>query len=383
MIGAVVRCAARRLTCMRIAFLTGIWPPDVGGPATHGPDFARFLVARGHSVRVVTMADGEPTERPCTVEVVSRRLPFPLRYGRVALLGARAARASDIVYATATYAAAAAAATTARRPLVAKLVSDPAYERAHRYRLFAGTLEEFQGATGAPVRALKAARTRALRSATTIVVPSAYLAEIARGWRLSGARVVVLGNPAPPPAEVEPKLLEPGTFVFAGRLTSQKALGVAIEAVARVPAAKLVVVGDGPERADLERLATASAGAGRVRFLGPRSRDETLRVVAGAEAGVLSSDWENLPHAAVEALSVGVPVVATAVGGVPEVVTDGENGLLVPPGDPEALAAALRRILEEPSLRDRLAAAAEPSVAALSSDIVYGKLEAILSEAAR
>ena len=82
MIGAVVRCAARRLTRMRIAFLTGIWPPDVGGPATHGPDFARFLVARGHSVRVVTMGDGEPSERPCQVEVVSRRLPFPLRYGQ-------------------------------------------------------------------------------------------------------------------------------------------------------------------------------------------------------------------------------------------------------------------------------------------------------------
>ena len=74
---------------MRIAFLTGIWPPDVGGPATHGPDFSRFLVGRGHSVRVVTMGDGAPTERPCDVDVVSRKLPFPLRYGLVALKGAR------------------------------------------------------------------------------------------------------------------------------------------------------------------------------------------------------------------------------------------------------------------------------------------------------
>jgi len=383
MIGAVVRCAPRRLTCMRIAFLTGIWPPDVGGPATHGPDFARFLVGRGHSVRVVTMGDGEPAERPCEVEVISRRLPFPLRYGQVALRGARAARAADVVYATATYAAAAVAAAAARRPLVAKLVSDPAYERARRYRLFAGTLEEFQGASTAPVRALKAARTRALRAATTIVVPSAYLAEIARGWRLSDARVLVLTNPAPPPTQVEPEHLEPGTFVFVGRLTRQKALGVAIEAIAQVPAAKLVVVGDGPEWVELERLAAASEGASRVRFLGRRPRDETLRIVAGAEAGLLSSDWENLPHSAVEALSVGVPVVSTAVGGVPELVTDGENGLLVPPGDPEALAAAVRRILEEPGLRDRLAAAAKPSVEALSSDVVYGKLEALLSEAAR
>jgi glycosyltransferase involved in cell wall biosynthesis len=368
---------------MRFVFLTGIWPPDVGGPATHGPDFARFLVGRGHAVRVVTMGDGEPAERPCEVEVVSRRLPFPLRYGQVALRGARAARAADVVYATATYAAAAAAAAAARRPLVAKLVSDPAYERARRYRLFAGTLEEFQGTTTAPVRALKAARTRALRRATTIVVPSAYLAEIARGWGLPGSRVLVLTNPAPPPIQVDSEQLEPGSFVFVGRLTRQKALGVAIEAIARVPAARLVIVGDGPERAELERLAATSAGASRVRFLGLRTRDETLRVVAGAEAGLLSSDWENLPHSAVEALSVGVPVVSTAVGGVPEVVTDGVNGLLVPPGDPEQLAAAIRRLLEEPGLRDRLAEAAKPSVESLSSEIVYGKLEALLLAAAR
>lgn len=363
---------------MRIAFLTGIWPPDVGGPATHGPDFARFLVGRGHSVHVVTMGDGEPAERPCEVEVVSRGLPFPVRYGQVALRGARAARRADVLYASATYAAAAAAAAAARRPFVAKLVSDPAYERAQRYGRFHGSLEEFQAASTPAVRALKALRTRALRAARTIVVPSAYLAELAAGWGLRRERLHVLTNPAPPPREVEPERLEPGTFVFVGRLTRQKALRTALDAVALVPTARLVLVGDGPERADLER-----AAGERVEFRGALSRDEALRTVAGAEAALLSSDWENLPHSAVEALSVGVPVVSTAVGGVPEVVRDGENGLLVPPGRPEELAAAMRRVLEEPGLRARLAAQAKPSVEAISSEAIYGRLEALLAEAAR
>ena len=141
---------------MRIAFLTGIWPPDVGGPATHGPDLARFLTARGHEVHVVTMGDGEPTERPCEVEVVSRHSPFPIRYGQVTLRGIRAGRRADLVYATATYAAAAVASSLARRPLVLKLVSDPAYERAQRYGLFTGSVEEFQTAAGRRLQALKA-----------------------------------------------------------------------------------------------------------------------------------------------------------------------------------------------------------------------------------
>jgi hypothetical protein len=183
----------------------------------------------------------------------------------------------------------------------------------------------------------------------------------------------VLTNPAPPPTNVEPEHLEPGTFVFVGRLTRQKALGVAIAAIADVPDAQLVIVGDGPERAELERLAAASGGASRVRFLGLRTRDETLRIVAGAEAGLLSSDWENLPHSAVEALSVGVPVLSTAVGGVPEVVTDGENGLLVPPGDPNAVAAAVRRILEE--LVPRPVGRGSQTVRrGAVHDVVYGKL---------
>jgi glycosyltransferase involved in cell wall biosynthesis len=368
---------------MRIAFLTGIWPPDVGGPATHGPDFSRFLTARGHHVHVVTMGDGEPTDRPVEVEVVSRRLPFPLRYGLVALRGARAARRADVVYASATLGAAALASLLSRRPLVAKLTSDPAYERARRYGLFGGDSVAFQAATSRPVRLLKALRNLALRRARAIVVPSAFLAEIARSWGLDASRIHVLTNPAPPPREVDPERLGPGTLVFVGRLTEAKDLPTAFAAVALVDAARLVVVGDGPDRAELERAARASGANGRIEFRGSLPRDEALRVVAGAEAGLLSSAWENLPHSAVEALSVGVPVVATAVGGVPEVVHDGENGLLVPPGRPEELAGAIRRGREEPGLRDRLAAGAKPSVEAISSDAIYGRLEAMLAAAAR
>ena len=366
---------------MRILLLPGIWPPDVGGPATHGPDFARFLLAHGHSVQVVTMADGEVTDRPCPVETISRRNPFPVRYPVLAGQAARLARACDVVYATATYAAAAAATTAARRPLVAKLVSDPAYERAYRYGFFRGALEEFQTEPGVKLAALRRARTLALSRARTIVVPSAYLGGIARGFGVDPARVLVVPNPAP---DVSPsaRAPRPNTFVYAGRLTRQKALGVAIDAFARVPSAQLVVVGDGPERVALAQRAHAAGLDGRITFLGAQPRARVLDELGSAWASVLSSDWENLPHAVVESLAVGTPVVATSVGGVPEVVHDGANGLLVPPGSAEAFAAALQRIVDDTALRRRLAAGAAPSVAALSRDRVYGELERLLGEAA-
>ena len=258
---------------MRIVFLTGIWPPDVGGPATHGPELSQFLVERGHEVVVVTMGDGEPAVKPCEVVVVSRAAPFPVRYGRVAAAAARRARSADVIYATATYAAASFASSVSRTPLVVKLVSDPAYERARRYGLFLGTLEEFQQQGGSKVEALKLARTRALRRAGAIVVPSAYLAAIAESWGLDQRKLSVLANPAPE-IDVVPAPQEPGTLAFVGRLTRQKDLDVAIAALARVPEARLVVIGDGPDGERLEQLAARpkppAGSSSSARCRGPR-----------------------------------------------------------------------------------------------------------------
>ncbi|MGZ4333699.1 MAG: glycosyltransferase family 4 protein [Gaiellaceae bacterium] len=367
---------------MRVVFMTGIWPPDVGGPATHGPDFAAFLRDRGHEVHVVTMGDAEPTERPVPVQTIARGRPFVVRYPLVAAAGLRAARAADVVYATATYAASAAAAAGARKPLVAKLVSDPAYERARRYGLFAGSLEAFQRSRTLRAEPLKRLRTATLRRARRIVVPSRYLAEIAIGWGLDSRRVEVLVNPAPAPEGVEPAKLAPGTFVFVGRLTEQKAIPVLLDALCEVPAATLELVGDGPERALLEARVQELGLSGRVCFRGALARPQVLAQLAGATAAVLPSAWENLPHAAVEALAVGTLVVATAVGGVPEVVHDGRNGILVPPNDPAALAAAMRSVLAENGLRARLAGNAQASVKGIGREAVYARLESILVEAA-
>jgi glycosyltransferase involved in cell wall biosynthesis len=108
-----------------------------------------------------------------------------------------------------------------------------------------------------------------------------------------------------------------------------------------------------------------------------------LEVLAAADASLLTSSWENLPHTVLEALAVGTPVLATAVGGVPEVVEDGVNGLLVPPGDVGATADAIRRFFADAELRARLRSQAAPSVARFAPEAVYGGLEVLLEAASR
>ena len=376
---------------MRVVVVSGIWPPDVGGPASHAPALAAALLEAGHAVEVVTTADSAPDATPYPVRWVSRARPAPLRHLAVVRAVARAARRADAVYATSMVRRSAMGAALSRRPLVVKLVSDEAFERAARSGRFGGTLEEFQTTrAGARVRFLRATRNAALRRAARVIVPSAYLRDMAVGWGVSSERLVVVPNPAPKlpalPARDDARAalgLNGFTLVTAGRLTRQKALGDAIAAVARVDGVSLVVAGDGPERQALEGQASALGVASRVRFSGPLSRDQVLALYRAADAALSTSAWENLPHSLVEALAVGTPVVATAVGGVPVVVHDEQNGLLAPAGDVEAIAQAIRRLADDGRLRTTLASRAADSVAGLAEPRLLERIVRIVEEARR
>lgn len=359
---------------MRVVLVSGIWPPDVGGPASHGPALAAALLEAGHEVEVVTTADVAPESRPYPVRWAARSHPAPLRHLAVVREVASAARDAHRVYATTMVRRAALGAALARRPLVVKLVADEAFERERRSGRFDGSLEEFQAARGGPRRRLlRTTRTVALRRAERVLVPSAYLRGIALGWGLAPERVRVIPNPAPELPQLPSREgaraalgISGPALATAGRLTTQKALRDALQAIARVPAVVLLVLGDGPERPALEREAETLGVSDRVRFLGAGTRDEVLRLFRAADAVLVTSAWENLPHTVLEALAVGTPVIATAVGGIPEVVVDGANGLLVPPHDADAIAAAVERLIRDDELRRSLAAAAPGSVDGLS-----------------
>ncbi len=370
--------------------MSGIWPPDPGGPASHAPALASFLDDREHSVAVVTTADRSPQAESFPVFWVSRRLPPGVRHIAAVLEVARRAPWSDVVYATSMVRRAALGASLARRPLVVKLVSDEVFERQQREGRFSGTLDEFQRLGGARVRFLRWSRNRALRKAQHVLCPSAYLREVALGWGLDPARLSVLSNPAPDVSalpsreELREELgLEGPTLAFAGRLGPQKSLEVALEAVAGLPDVTLVIAGDGPDREALERRARELGVDGRARFLGSVPRERVLRLFRAADGSLLTSSWENLPHTVLEALAVGSPVIATAVGGVPEVIRDGENGLLVPARDPRALADAIRRFFADDALRARLSAAAPGSIEGLTEDAVFARIEEQLERAVR
>ncbi|HEX6215155.1 MAG TPA: glycosyltransferase [Vicinamibacterales bacterium] len=147
------------------------------------------------------------------------------------------------------------------------------------------------------------------------------------------------------------------------RLTEQKAHRVLFEAMARhaeLANVHLLVIGDGELRDELHRRAEALGLQARVHFAG--ARRDLGNVLASIDVFVMPSLWEGLPLSLVLAMGAGLPVVATAVAGIPEVVTNGERGLLVTPGDVDGLAAALKRVFGDAAERARLGEAARAFV---------------------
>jgi glycogen synthase len=206
---------------------------------------------------------------------------------------------------------------------------------------------------------------QALRSASWVVgVSASILAEVRALSPDLGARCSVVHNGLPMPAlPPTPLPFEPPRLLCLGRLAPEKGFDVALAAfaalVGRFPGLELTIAGDGPCRAALERQAAALGVSHAVRFAGWVAPERTPELLNAATLVVMPSRWqEPFGLVALEAAQQGRPIVATRVGALPEIVVQGETGLLVDNEDSVALAGAIASLLERPDRATRMGEAA-------------------------
>lgn len=369
----------------RVVVVSGIFPPDIGGPATHAADLATELRVRGHEVTVVTLSDGAPSSGRGSAVRFPRHWPWWLRLAAVAGWLVRHRDRYDVAYATGLQPAAVAGAQLAGRPVVVKVVGDPAWERGRRRGMTTAGFGDFQqrGQRGIRVRLMCRIRDWWVTRADAVVVPGADLVPVVDSWarRTGGLEPHVIPNGV---RALEPGLSPPPgpelRCVYVGRLVDHKRVDVLVDAVCATAGVTLDVIGDGPARAALEHRAGGQPGGDRVRFAGALGHQDVLHRLGGFDVLLNASSYEGLPHVAIEALVCGTPIVIPAVGGTSEVLRDGENGLLVDPPTQSAFAATLATLRDHPATLARLTEGARASGPNWRFDRVADRIEALLAD---
>lgn len=338
----------------RRSVLQVVQPPD-GGVAEHVLWLASGLLARGWDVAVATGPDSRIAEPLARAGVDVHVLPLRRAPGPGDLAAARALRAldrrlgPDIVHA---HSSKAGVLARAALPRPSRTVYTP-------------NCLAFLTGEGRGRQALYRVAEQALvlRSGAIIAVCEWERRETQRALRGSAKRLHIVHNGVP---VAEPQPPDPRMTAFAdGRplaglvavLRAQKDPLLLVRAAARMApdAGRIAIVGDGPLRdavaREIDRLGVGDR-VGLFAYCGTMGPH-----LAALDALVLPSAWEAFPIAILEAMQAGLPIVATSVGGVPEAVTDGVSGRLVPAGDADALAGALSELLPDPAARARMGAA--------------------------
>ncbi|MCP5101314.1 MAG: glycosyltransferase family 4 protein [Chloroflexi bacterium] len=336
---------------------TGGFPPDIGGPATYVPRIATALTERGHQVTVVTLTPARnhaDTIYPFQVVRIPMNMNRIMRWINVLLTLIKLMKTADLLYVNGLLMETAVASLFRPRRMIAKVVGDIVWERAQDKGWINDSIDVFQQQQySVPIERRRKIRNWAIRRMEQVIVPSNYLKNIVVGWGIQAENVTVIYNAYYPAKETVKldsiPLTTPIKLITVCRLVRWKRVDQLIPLLLTLPDVGLIIIGDGPERTKLETQVSTLQLTNRVHFTGNVTQSAVVAALKLAHLFVLNSTYEGLPHVLLEALAVRLPILATNVGGMPEVVQEGINGRLIPVDDPKQLQQVMQQMLNHPN----------------------------------
>lgn len=369
---------------MKVTIATGLYPPEIGGPATYAKMLEDELPQRGIDLRMVPFG-------------WVRQYPKIFRHVVYAWKVWRESRQADVIYAldpTSVGLPALLVARLRRRPFLLRVPGDYAWEQG-QYRFgVTDRLHDFieqRYSYGWRVSLLCWLESFVAKRAGRVIVPSVYMKTVMEKWGVDTQKVQAIYS-ALHPLEVtgtKEQLRSQlscsfPTIVSAGRLVPNKGflglLEVFAELQKKYPEAQLIIIGDGAQKEELLARAQELGVADALRLPGRLSKAAMGATIKAADVFVLNTAHEGLSHQLIEVMDVGTPIVTTAVGGNPELITDGVEGHLVAYNDLPALTGAIEQVLSNPESSERLVQSARAKSKQFTREQVITKIESVLKQ---
>lgn len=331
-----------------ILIATGLYPPEVGGPATYTALVEKALPKRGIEVQVLPFH-------------AVRRWPVGIRHFLYFLKSFRRALGQDAIFAQDTISVglpAMIAAKILRKPFIIRVPGDYVWEQSVQRFGVKETIDDFQNRKyGWRIELMRKIQKQVVNSADLVITPSKYFQKLVSGWVKNPSKVKVIYNGI---ELADAKIINANdaeqirVVLSAGRLMPWKGFGVLIELMKDLPAWRLVIIGDGPERQNLESIIQNLELGSRVMLAGAISREELLGRLQAAKVFVLNTSFESFSFQVVEAMNAGVPVVTTNIGNLAEIIENGKEGILVEPNNKGQILAAIKKLNEDQGFREMI-----------------------------
>lgn len=335
---------------MKILLITGIFPPDIGGPATYVPLLADEAMDRYECVSVVTLGTDSirTTTKNWRLISISRGIPKPIRILKTVLVILQEARNSDAIFCNGLYIETSLVLRVLRKKSVAKIVGDPVWEKARNSSRTSLDMNDFQRSKWTyQDKLINYIFCKAWNSFDILSCPSPALVKLIEG-RIFDKKVIYIPNGVDAPLDIKSK----GEFslITVSRLVSWKNIHCVIEA-ANIMGCKLIIVGDGPERPRLQKMAQDI----RVNaiFMGDLPAPEVRSRLEVARYFIQVSDYEGLSFSLLEAMACGVVPIVSGNEGNRIVVEDNLNGV-ISKVDGISIAKAIQKLEDQPGLYENL-----------------------------
>jgi len=363
-----------------ILIATGLFPPDIGGPATYSKLLLDELPKHNFNVSVLSFGE-------------VRKLPKILRHIFYFFKVLRGGGKADIIFAQDPVSVglpSMLAAKILRKKFLLKIVGDYAWEQYQNklqitnYKLQTNlkfkTLEKFQIERSDFITELRRKIERSVaKRASKIIVPSNYLKKIILMWGINEEKISVIYNGLKYNQEsgnretIRALLQFEGKLIIsAGRLVQWKGFDTLIKIFPYIKKkfnnAKLIIAGSGPDLGKLQKLIDDKELSNDIALTGALPKEVLLRYIKASDVFVLNTGYEGFSHQLLEVMDVGIPLITTNIGGNPEIIKNGENGLLVGYNDEKELGKSIIKLLSDKKYADKLVLEAKKKVKEFSEE---------------